>query len=387
MITENDVMRLLERADPARGGDAAAVVDAAGYLDAIKARSTHVTLIDTEPTPTRPPSRHRRLIMTAAAAAAVVAIVVGALVLAARDGNKPQVPAATSTTVAPVTPAAAGEQTARGFLDAYAAFDPDRAITYLADDADITQMMTSMGTTGVEGTREEFRTLISLLEAQGYKQMLNSCEELNRPAVGTRLRCRFDFHLIRSDEIGLGPFNGSYFDLTVRDGEIVQASTHWGTEEFSPQMWEPFATWVSAAYPDDAAVMYADETQTGAQLTGESILLWEQHSRSYVAFGASAAYVARAEAICTAAHSRVLKEGEPPYYSESWGRILDEALTELRTVPPPEAVRAQFDQAYALVEQFADEMLSGSVNDPTADAIHQLEGLPGMQECTFHGPR
>jgi hypothetical protein len=195
------------------------------------------------------------------------------------------------------------------------------------------------------------------------------------------------FHLIRSDEIGLGPFTGSYFELTVRDGQIVQASTHWATEAFSPQVWDPFATWVSSEYPDDAAVMYEDETQSGAQLTEESIRLWGQHSQSYADFGATAAYVARAEAICTAAHSQVLEQGEPrPFYNESWGRILDEALTELRTVPPPEAVRAQFEQAYALVEQFADDMLSGSLDD-TVDAIHQLEGLPGMQECTFHGPR
>jgi hypothetical protein len=314
-------------------------------------------------------------------------------VLAAQDGNEPRIPAAPSTPGDPATPRAAAEETARGFLDAYAAFDADRAVTYMTNDADITQMVTSIGATGVQGTLAEFRTLISLLQAQGYKQMLNSCEDRDRPVdlaaretVGTRLRCRFDFHLIRSDEIGLGPFSGSYFDLTVRDGEIVQASTHWDTGVFSPQMWEPFATWVSTAYPDDAAVMYGDETQTGAQLTDESIQLWEQHSRAFANFGASAAYIARAEAICSATHSRVIEEGEPrPVYNESWGRILDEALTELRTVPPPAAVRAQFNQAYALVEQFADDMLSGSLDD--ADAIHQLEGLPGMQECTFHGPR
>jgi hypothetical protein len=199
VITEDEVMRLLERADPAHGRDNAPVVEAAGYLDATQARSTNVTLIDTEPSPTRSPKRHRRLIITAAAAAAVVAIIVGALVLAARDGSEPQIPAAPSTTVAPATTAAAAEKTARRFLDAYAAFDADGAITYLSYDADITQMVTSMGAKRVEGTLAEFRTLISLLHAQGYKQTLNSCQELNRPRVGIKLRCIFDFppHPIR----------------------------------------------------------------------------------------------------------------------------------------------------------------------------------------------
>jgi hypothetical protein len=84
------------------------------------------------------------------------------------------------------------------------------------------------------------RLLVSLLEAIGYKQILQPCEPLGRAAPGTDLRCRFDFHSIRSDEIGLGPFHGSHFVLTVRDGEIVRASKVWATGEFAPQMWRPF---------------------------------------------------------------------------------------------------------------------------------------------------
>jgi hypothetical protein len=80
-----------------------------------------------------------------------------------------------------------------------------------------------------------------MLEAQGYKQTLISCEELGSSASGTTLRCTFDYHAIRSDEIGLGPYSGSSFLLTVRDGQIVRASKTWAIAEFSPQMWEPFA--------------------------------------------------------------------------------------------------------------------------------------------------
>ena len=47
-------------------------------------------------------------------------------------------------------------------------------------------------------------------------------------------------------------------------------------------MWEPFASWVSTTYPEDAAVMYRDETHTGVRLTEESIGLWERHTRGYV---------------------------------------------------------------------------------------------------------
>ena len=176
---------------------------------------------------------------------------------------------------------AAGE-VATSFVEAFGAFNAEQAISYLADDADISQMISSVGAQGVEGTLEEFRLLLSLLDASGYEQTLSSCEELGGSASGTGVSCTFDYHNFGSDEIGRGPFSGSSFFLTVRDGEIVQARMDFGIEKFSPQMWEPFAGWVSKAYPEDAAVMYEDETYSGVRLTEESIGLWERRTRGYV---------------------------------------------------------------------------------------------------------
>jgi hypothetical protein len=105
VITDDEVMRLFERADPARVDDAAPVIDAAGYLYTLRERSSNVTLIDTEPTPIRPPSRHRWPIIIAAAAA-VVLLVVGAVIVAARDNaTVPEIPAGPPPTLAPATPA------------------------------------------------------------------------------------------------------------------------------------------------------------------------------------------------------------------------------------------------------------------------------------------
>jgi hypothetical protein len=199
--------------------------------------------------------------------------------------------------------------------------------------------------------------------------------------------------LLRSDEIGLGSFSGSYFDLTVRDGEIARASQHWAVGEFSPQVWEPFARWVSREYPDDAAVMYRDRNYSGVRLTEESVRLWEQRSGQYAAAGVS--YIARAREICEAAAQRVGElqrigeEGASEFYDESWGRVLGEALTELRALPPPDAVRTPFDRAYALVEQFADSMTRSDTGASTnfMEVLHEIEGLPGMRACTFYGPR
>lgn len=171
-------------------------------------------------------------------------------------------------------------EVATSFLEAYGAFDAERAITYLADDADISELIGSVGARGVEGTLEEFRLLVSLLEATGYKQTLIACEELGGSASGTGVRCTSDYHNFRSDEIGRGPFSAVSFDLTVRDGEIVRARQDFGVEEFSTQMWDPFASWVSKAHPKDATVMYEDGGG-GMCLTEESIRLWERHTRDY----------------------------------------------------------------------------------------------------------
>jgi hypothetical protein len=106
VTTEDEVMRLLRRADPDRGRADAPAVDSADYLAALRTRSTSVTLIDPEPTPTQPEGRHRWPII-AVAAAAVVVIGVGGVVIATRnDDPSGDVPAAQPTTVAPSTTAA-----------------------------------------------------------------------------------------------------------------------------------------------------------------------------------------------------------------------------------------------------------------------------------------
>jgi hypothetical protein len=215
----------------------------------------------------------------AVATATAIGLLAMACTSETRTGQRAAAPADQEPTVNPAGPAA--EEVAGNFLQAYGAFEADQAMSYLADDADITELITSVGAQGVEGTLKEFRLLIALLEGQGYKQMLDPCEEQGSSASGTLLRCTFDYHLLRSDEIGRGPFSGSSFLLTVDDGEIVRASVSYGIQEFSPQMWEPFARWVSKTHRQDVAVMYEDESQSGVRLTKESSRLWEQHSREY----------------------------------------------------------------------------------------------------------
>jgi hypothetical protein len=198
-------------------------------------------------------------------------------VLAACDGQETP---ATDRPPATTTMEANAEAIASGFIEAFGAFDVDGAIGYLAEEADITAIL--IGTASVEGPEEELRLNLSMLQAQAYEQRVDPCEETGTSISGTSVRCPFDFHLFGSDEIGRGPYGGSYFDLTVRDGQIVRGSVSYEIERFSPEMWEPFAEWVSTTHPDDAAVMYTDGTYSGVRISEESIRLWERHIRGYV---------------------------------------------------------------------------------------------------------
>ena len=207
-------------------------------------------------------------------------MIVVLLVLGACDsGSGPAETGQTTGSRAQAEPSA--EEVATGFLEAFGAFEADRAIGYLAEDAAIAELNGSVGSNAV-GTLDELRLLVRFLEAAGYRQELGACEETGTLPSGTGVRCPFEFHLFGSDELGLGPYAGSTFDLTVAGGQIVSASQDFGTDEFSPEMWEPFADWVSTTHPEDVAVMYTDGSQTGVRLSEESIRLWRRNVREYV---------------------------------------------------------------------------------------------------------
>jgi hypothetical protein len=217
----------------------------------------------------------------------VLGVVLAGLLMAAcggddtggEGGQNATTPASEPAAVNPVDTKA--QEVATGFVEAFGAFDADRAISYLADDADILPLMRAVGIQDAEGTLDEFRLLISLEQASSSKLTLDLCAEMESSASATEVRCTFDVHSLGSDEIGLGPYSGNFFALTLRDGEIVRASQYRDYTEIFTQLWEPFSTWVATNYPDDVEVMYQTGSH-GPRLTRESIRLWEQHTREYV---------------------------------------------------------------------------------------------------------
>jgi hypothetical protein len=177
-----------------------------------------------------------------------------------------------------VNPTDTAKEVALGFLDAYAAYDAQEAMTFVADDADLTGVL---ATHQVPANTEGLSVKLSLLQAVGYEQTVTSCEAASFGSDMSVI-CDYVFHALGSDQIGRGPFGGNSYVFTIRDGAIVRAGEAWNTDKFDRQMWLPFAEWVSSMYPKDAAVMYLDGPRHVARFSPESIRLWEQHTRDYV---------------------------------------------------------------------------------------------------------
>lgn len=398
MITEDEATRLLKQADPARADDSAPFGDAAGYLAALRTRSTTVTLIDTDPTPTRRPSRWPMI----AAAAAVVAIVVVGLVVATRDDDpNEQIPAA--TTVAPDSVTAA-EEVARRFLDAYVAYDANRAMTYLTDDA-IAEAFESP---------ETMRLELNLYEAQPYTVTILDCEQHDETAAGIIVRCPYEFHFIRSDEIGVGPFGDNYWDLTVRDGKIVMAVDNlpFMTNGMNTEIWTPFANWVSAEYPEDAAVMFTDGLSS-AVYSEESAQLWAQRAQDFVqaVLTGPETYAADVGAICATQSAQLAELTEPAEsaldqiaaWNTAAAAIMDGAHGQLTAlVKPPRSYTTAYASFYSrlarlvrIAEESAAAATAGDSNllaelDAEYVEVRQAASSApagsGLEECAANLP-
>jgi hypothetical protein len=416
VITEDEATRLLKRADPARADDRAPFVDAAGYLAALRTRSTTVTLIDTEPNPSRP--KHRRY-WPIVAAAAVVAIVVGGLVVATRDDDpSEQIPAATTVAPDPDASAAEAEQVARGFVDAYVAGDADRALTYLTDDV----------TTDQWGSPDEFRRDIAWNEAARYERNVHDCQrvtadppQLDNPGAsgqpsGTVVRCDVDFHALGSDAFGLGPYDTSW-DLAVGDGRIVSLNrSQWGwTPRFESDLWggaSAFARWIRTQYPDDVLVMYSDPSQDHPLMTNAALQLWEQRTDEFVRAMQTGpeTYAADVGAICATQAARLAELTVPAEtaldqvaaWNTAAAAIMGETHEQLIAVDRPPRLDRAYTQFYGrlfnlfrVAEDSAAAASAGASSrlaelDAEYDEVRQdASDVPagsGLEECAANLP-
>lgn len=205
-------------------------------------------------------------VAAAAAAAAVVAALV--VVDASRDDGS-------GTPAGPVdTGAATG--LASDFMDALAAYDADRATSYLADDASV-----QLGPSTVDA--DSMGSHLRWAQAAGFRLFPVRCELETVSVPAATVVCEFDARGLGSEWLGRGPFTDNVLRLTVVDGRIASGVEVSRSYVFETTMWEPFTAWLVSNHADDAAFMFADWPGVSQPaLTGRSARLWAKNVDGYV---------------------------------------------------------------------------------------------------------
>jgi hypothetical protein len=211
--------------------------------------------------------RRRQWLVGGGVAAALAAAVTAAVVAGRAEPPADRAPE-------PVTePPGLAIALAEDFVEAFGSYDLARATAHLSEDAQVQIMGDSLR----PGTR--------WMKATGFRVIPGPCDKYTAGETGTMVRCAFDYHGLRSDELGRGPFTGSAIYVTVQDGEVdaVLMVLEFLSNGFSHQMWEPFADWVAKARPAKAAVMYADWPEQSLESHDRrSVRLWAETTREYV---------------------------------------------------------------------------------------------------------
>lgn len=191
--------------------------------------------------------------------AAAAAVVAGFALWSGDPGDQ-------GTSPAGETDHEAAVEVAESFLEAFAAGDEAGAESYVA-----------AGVTPWEGWRND------LLDEGVWRPdyILQPCEEMFTSGAGTRVNCPYEYHALRSEELGLEPFGNNVFTILVADEKVVSADP--GQNAFSngqSDLFEAMSAWMQENHPQ--AWEFIDRDRHTPAEEKRAFRLWEQYSQEYV---------------------------------------------------------------------------------------------------------
>jgi hypothetical protein len=340
-----------------------------------------VAIVDLESSSQATTGRERRrrrpvIAWIVSAAVAVVVVALAVVVLSRLDAGKPA--------DEPI------EAVADSFMTAWVRGDGEG----------VAALMSADGSVGV-WSAEMLPALHDWFRAVGAQYHDDGCE-VTSPAT---VSCRYSLQNDLTRAVGVAPVAGT-FVLVVDDGVVASVADRIDTATYH-DIWAAFVQWVRTKHPADLDRMFASDASYPL-VDQVSIGLWAGYVAQFS--GSDAAYIARADAICTAAHNSFqdLVAASPEngtVSTDAAARIVEEALATLRAVPPPKDAQARFDVGYALLEQLVDAFRQLAANRPApatgpdstpsppspgdlANLLHQIDYLQiGLTGCAVNASR
>lgn len=350
------------------------------------------------------------------AAAAVVILLLG--VFGSLFGNGPDVADNQTSTSISSQDSAAALGVAEAFMEAWVAGDGDAVVGMFSAEATIDGVETRR----LQPLRDWYRALGSEFQSGGCYLRSN----LSGP---TTVLCDYRYQNKLARALGREPVAGS-FELFVDSGRIAYVGGAggeggiWGKSAFI-SVYDMFMEWVLINHPDDMERMYAGSRPL---LDPTSIALWEQHtdelagsSQALAQFftqweagleaGAEARheYLVQAWEICstvtpkleaalagTGLDQGIFGPGDAAAVSQALIPISEEALAEMRALPPPpESARGLLNRFYWLFEQAIETdrqvVAAAEANDAARvkllgfvglDLVHQIDNINlGFGKC------
>jgi len=257
MIDVDAAVSALRAANPVPDPDSFQrfVVDGAAFLDATTKRSMDMKT-ELEPLTTeKAPTPLWRRAMPALVVAVVMILAAAAIILLTRSGEPDVV------------------DTPQGIAELFIEGDAATAGELLATDAVIDH--------SVVATVEEYGAWLDWQAAIGIFETVTACSE-TPIGLAVEVSCTYIFGNAWSDTLGVGPFTGSSYDFVIADGRIQEMKNNFDPREYGPQANDVFRRWLRSNHETTSMIDDASANQAPI-LTAESIALWEQYTKEFVA--------------------------------------------------------------------------------------------------------
>lgn len=163
----------------------------------------------------------------------------------------------------------AEERVAQDFADAFFAGDTERVNGHLAEGTSLPgDLPLNLG----------WHDYQRLIEAYSTEHDVQTCQETGTSPSGTPVSCPFDYHSLRSEELGMDPFGNNNLSMVVTDGVVRGLGISYnGENNGEEELYQEFGAWVRENHPGEWAFLDRRVPDDAARW----VRLWQLRTAQY----------------------------------------------------------------------------------------------------------